>query len=98
MESDRDQPSDLTTGKPWSENDIRDLKAAAASGYVLDHIAVYLCRTEQEVRAKAAELRLPVNERGRSGNFARGRAPLARRRQNREPPFPSNPLRGHSDD
>jgi hypothetical protein len=29
---------------------------------VLDQIAVYLCRTEQEVREKAAELGLRLNE------------------------------------
>ena len=58
--NDNDPPK--LTGKPWSVNDVRDLKAAAKRGYVLDHIALYLGRTEQEVRDKAAELGLPLNE------------------------------------
>jgi hypothetical protein len=59
--NDHERP-DLNTGKPWSANDVRDLEAATRSGYVLDHIAVFLGRTEQEVRDKAAELGLPLNE------------------------------------
>jgi hypothetical protein len=56
------QPPSLTATRPWSYYELHDLKAATRSGYVLDHIAVYLCRTEQEVRDKAAELGLPLNE------------------------------------
>jgi len=52
----------LNTGKPWSDVDVRHLRAAIESGLLLDEIAVYLCRTEQEVRDKAAELGLPLNE------------------------------------
>ena len=55
-------PPNLNTGKPWSGNEVRDLKAATKRGYVLHHIAVYLGRTEQEVRDKAAELGMPLNE------------------------------------
>ena len=52
----------LNTGKPWSDNDVRDLKAAIGSGLLLDEIAVCLGRTEQEVRDKAADLGLVLNE------------------------------------
>jgi hypothetical protein len=48
--------------RPWAFYEVHDLKAATRSGYVVDHIAVYLCRTEQEVRAKAAELGLSLKE------------------------------------
>ena len=53
---------DDAAGRPWSIHELRDLEAATKSGYVLSHIAVYLCRTEQEVRDKAAEIGLPLNE------------------------------------
>lgn len=56
------EPPGLTAARPWSHYELLDLRAATKSGYVLDHIAVYLCRTEQEVRDKAAELGLPLNE------------------------------------
>jgi len=54
--------ADPNAARPWAFYEVQDLKAATKSGYVVDHIAVYLCRTEQEVRAKAAELGLPLNE------------------------------------
>ena len=62
MQSDGDQPSDLNTRKAWSDDNVRDLQAAIKSGCLLDAIVVYLCRTEQDVREKAAELGLPLNE------------------------------------
>jgi hypothetical protein len=56
------EPPPLIAARPWTYYELSDLRAATKSGYVLDHIAVYLCRTEQEVRDKAAEIGLPLNE------------------------------------
>jgi hypothetical protein len=58
------EPLTLATGKPWSDLDVHDLRAATERGYVLDHIAICLCRTEQEIRAKADEIGLALNELG----------------------------------
>ena len=54
----------LNAGKPWSGAVIRDLRRCVALGDPIEDIASFLCRTQQEVRAKAAELelRLPWNE------------------------------------
>ena len=60
--ADNNQPPILTATRPWSYYEMHDLKAAMKSGYALDHIAVYLSRTEQEVRDKLAELGLPLKE------------------------------------
>jgi hypothetical protein len=48
--------------RSWSVYELEDLKAATRSGYVVRHIAVYLSRTLQEVRSKAAEIGLKLNE------------------------------------
>jgi len=57
-----DVPADTSAARPWAFYELHDLKAATRSGYVLDHIAAYLSRTEQEVRDKAMELGLPLKE------------------------------------
>jgi hypothetical protein len=46
----------LNEGKDWSEMDLTDLKNALAFGRSLEDIADFLCRSEQEVREKIAEL------------------------------------------
>ena len=51
----------LNTGKRWSENDVRDLRAAIENGDLLNEIADFLCRTKREVREKARELGLRIN-------------------------------------
>ena len=48
----------LNTGKPWSGVDIRDLKASITRGDSLADAAQHLCRTRQEIRDKAAELKV----------------------------------------
>jgi hypothetical protein len=53
-------PSDLDTGLPWSKNADRDLRAAPRSG--VEDIAVYPCRTEQEVRDRARELGVRLSD------------------------------------
>lgn len=42
----------LNTGKRWSENDVRDLRAAIENGDLLNEIADFLCRTKREVRRR----------------------------------------------
>jgi hypothetical protein len=46
----------LNEGKPWSEMDLTDLKNAIAFGRSVADIADFLCRSEDEVREKIAEL------------------------------------------
>jgi hypothetical protein len=58
---DDDDLPNLNTGQPWSENDVRDLRAAIENGDLLHEIANYLCRTKREVREKARELGLRIN-------------------------------------
>ena len=55
-------PADPNAPRPWAFYELHDLKAATKSGYSLDHIAVYLSRTVQDVRSKAAELGLSLNK------------------------------------
>ena len=54
----------LSTGEPWSEAAIRDLRRCIALGDSLEDTADFLRRTQQEVREKAfqLDLRLPWNE------------------------------------
>jgi hypothetical protein len=49
----------LNEGKPWSEMDLVDLKNALAFGRSGKDIADFLCRSEDEVREKIAELETP---------------------------------------
>jgi hypothetical protein len=46
----------LNEGQPWSEMDLVDLKNSLAFGRSVEDIADFLCRSEQEVREKIAEL------------------------------------------
>jgi hypothetical protein len=54
-----DQP-DLNTGKEWSRNDLFSLRNRIEHGRTVGHIAMFLRRTEVEVREKAAELGLEL--------------------------------------
>jgi len=62
--SDGDDRPDLNTGEPWPEAAIRDLRRCVALGDSLADTASFLCRSQQEIRAKALqlELRLPWSE------------------------------------
>lgn len=51
---------DLNVGKPWSEMDVADLRSAIGQGDSARLIASFLMRTEEEVRAKVAEMELKV--------------------------------------
>jgi hypothetical protein len=56
------EPVNSNAARPWAFYEVHDLKAATKSGYAVDHIAVYLSRTAQEVRDKAAELGLHLGK------------------------------------
>jgi len=48
------------SGKPWSKGDVSDLKDKWERGHTLHSAARFLCRTEEEVRLKMAELGLDL--------------------------------------
>jgi hypothetical protein len=50
--------TDINSGAPWSEQDIRDLRDAVQRGETAAAIATFLCRDVDEVLAKIAELEL----------------------------------------
>ncbi len=50
------EPPNLNTGAEWSEIDICDLVWCIRSQEPLSLAAVFLCRTQGEVREKAREL------------------------------------------
>jgi hypothetical protein len=50
--------SDISSGTPWSEQNIRDLRDAVQRGETAEAIATFLCRDVDEVLAKIAELEL----------------------------------------
>ena len=52
----REEPLSVNDGKPWSEMDLFDLKNSLAQGTLVEEIADFLCRSEQEVCQKIAEL------------------------------------------
>jgi hypothetical protein len=56
--------TDLYDGAPWTDGDIRDLKAGLERGRSVEDMAGFLCRSGSagEVRRKAAELGLSVAE------------------------------------
>jgi hypothetical protein len=56
-----DQP-DLNTGKEWSKNDLFSLRNRIEHGRTVGHIAIFLRRTEVEVREKAAELGIELSQ------------------------------------
>lgn len=49
---------DMNSGEPWSDLSISDLNWMIASGDCIAAIAAFLCRDEDEVRAKVIELDL----------------------------------------
>lgn len=49
---------DINEGKPWSQQDDDDLRLAVSGGESLDRVATFLCRSPDEVKKRAAELRL----------------------------------------
>lgn len=51
-----DKLPNLNEGNPWSEMDLFDLKNSHSRGNTIEEIAEFLCRSEQEVREKIAEL------------------------------------------
>ena len=71
---------DANPGEPWSEADISDLKNELDHGRTIAETASFLCRDEDEVRAKMKELRFTeqpgkrrVLLRGGPPSFAAGR-------------------------
>ena len=55
---DAPEPSNLNTGKPWSDMNVLDLRICAEAEDTIEEAAQLLCRTQKEVREKAAELGL----------------------------------------
>lgn len=53
---------DLNSHTPWSEWDERDIRYAVADNRSLAETAVFLCRTEDEVRDKAEEMGLAFKQ------------------------------------
>jgi hypothetical protein len=54
----------LNAGKEWSKNDLFSLRNRIEHGRTVGHIAIFLRRTEAEVREKAAELKLELTQVG----------------------------------
>jgi hypothetical protein len=52
----------LNDREEWSEADLFDLRAAIGVGYPLEHVAVFLGRSEYLVRVKVNELKLRLYE------------------------------------
>jgi hypothetical protein len=54
---------DIYDGAPWTEADIRDLRAAIEHGSTIEEAAGHLCRsgTVDDVKRKADELGLKFN-------------------------------------
>jgi hypothetical protein len=48
--------TDVNSGEPWSEQSIFDLQECLRLGTPIGEIATFLCRDQDEVRAKIAEL------------------------------------------
>jgi hypothetical protein len=48
----------INDGKPWSEKDVFDLRSAIWLGETIEQAADFLCRSDEEVAAKAKELGL----------------------------------------
>ena len=57
---------DASSGEAWSEMDISDPTNEIAHGRTVAEIASFLCRDEDEVRAKMEELGLVSHPRKRS--------------------------------
>jgi hypothetical protein len=56
----RPSKPNLNDGKPWSEMDLLDLRNSMALGNSVAYVAEFLCRSEDEVREKIAELQKTV--------------------------------------
>jgi len=54
------EQSDLNSGKEWSKKDLFSLRNRIEHGRTVAHVAIFLSRTETEVREKAAELGLTL--------------------------------------
>jgi hypothetical protein len=63
-ESDIEDGPDLNSGKEWSGMDLFDLANSVRLKNPIEEIAMFLCRSQREVREKIAELE-------RSGELAR---------------------------
>jgi hypothetical protein len=63
-ESDIEDRPDLNTGKEWSQMDLFDLANSVRLNNPIEEIAMFLCRSQREVREKIQEL-------DRSGELAR---------------------------
>jgi hypothetical protein len=50
--------TNISSGTPWTERDLRDLREAVRRGETAEEIATFLCRDVDEVLAKIAELEL----------------------------------------
>lgn len=50
--------ADINEGKPWSDLDDADLALEASTGETIDHAATVLCRSPEEIAARAIELGL----------------------------------------
>ena len=61
-----DQEQDTNDGKEWSAMDMADLELLLKDGGSIEGAAYFLCRagTLEEVREKAARLRLVAKSRG----------------------------------
>jgi hypothetical protein len=53
-----DDPPNINSGTPWSEQSDRDLRWCVEHGRSVEYIADFLCRTRAEVRERMAELGL----------------------------------------
>jgi hypothetical protein len=51
----------INEGKPWSKMDLVDLRNSLALGGSVAYIAEFLCRSEDEVREKIADLETAKN-------------------------------------
>jgi hypothetical protein len=55
-DSDIEDRPDLNAGKEWSEMDLFDLANSVRLKNLIEEIAMFLCRSQREVREKIAEL------------------------------------------
>jgi hypothetical protein len=53
------EPPNLNTGKPWSDVDVRDLRASLAHGASIDEAADFLCRTPAKSAPSSPSCRQP---------------------------------------
>ena len=58
MDARGDESQPANADRPWIGIDIEDLTDSVRNGDDIEEIAIFLCRREDEVRAKMAELGL----------------------------------------